>query len=112
MPRSSLYRARPTAPAPAEAVEPPARPAPPRALSLAEKEQVRDLLNSQRFQDLAPREVYAELLDEARYVWAVSTVAGFTMNPSLVAVLSAVASAVAIAVEVRGNGISPGSPVA
>ena len=73
MPRSSLYRARPTAPAPAEAVEPPARPAPPRALSLAEKEQVRDLLNSQRFQDLAPREVYAELLDEARYVCSVST---------------------------------------
>jgi len=93
-------------------VEPPARPAPPRALSLAEKEQVRDLLNSQRFQDLAPREVYAELLDEARYVWAVSTVAGFTMNPSLVAVLSAVASAVAIAVEVRGKGTSPGSPIA
>jgi hypothetical protein len=45
-------------------------------------------------------------------VWAVSTVAGFTMNPSLVAVLSAVASAVAIAVEVRGKGTSPGSPVA
>ena len=45
-------------------------------------------------------------------VWAVSTVAGFIMNPSLVAVLSAVASAVAIAVEVRGKGTSPGSPVA
>ena len=45
-------------------------------------------------------------------VRAVSTVAGFTMNPSLVAVLSAVASAVAIAVEVRGKGTSPGSPVA
>jgi hypothetical protein len=45
-------------------------------------------------------------------VWAASTVAGFTMNPSLVAVLSAVASAFAIAVEVRGKGTSPGSPVA
>ena len=45
-------------------------------------------------------------------VWAVSNVAGFTMNPSLVAVLSAVASAVAIAVEVRGKGTSPGSPIA
>ena len=45
-------------------------------------------------------------------VWAVSTVAGFTMNPSLVAVLSAVTSAVAIAVEVRGKGTSLGSPIA
>ena len=43
--------------------------------------------------------------------WAVSNVAGFTMNASLVAVLSAVASAVAIAVEVRGKGASPGGPV-
>ena len=43
-------------------------------------------------------------------VWAVSTVAGFTMNPSLVAVLSAVTSAVAIAVEVQGKGTSPGIP--
>ena len=55
------------------APEPPARPAPPRALSLAEKEQVRDLLNSERFQDLAPREVYAELLDEERYLCSIST---------------------------------------
>lgn len=44
-------------------------------------------------------------------VWAVSSVAGFTMNASLVAVLSVVASAAAIAVEVRGKGTSAGSPV-
>ena len=115
VPRSSLYRARPATnvpEAPAPGPEPASRPAPPRALSPTEQAQVREVLNSERFQDLAPREVYAELLDEARYVWAVSTVAGFTMNPSLVAVLSAVASAVAIAVEVRGKGTSPGSPVA
>ena len=73
-PRSSLYRARRKAaaadvPAPAPA----ARPAPPRTLSLAEKEQVRDLLNSERFQDAAPREVYAELLDEERYLCSVRT---------------------------------------
>ena len=36
-------------------------------------------------------------------VWAVSAVAGFIMNPSLVAVLSAVLSAAAIAVELRGK---------
>jgi putative transposase len=73
VPRSSLYRARP-APSPAPVPpEPAARPAPPRALSPAEKEQVRELLNSERFQDLAPREVYAELLDEERYLCSVST---------------------------------------
>jgi hypothetical protein len=35
-------------------------------------------------------------------VWAVSRVMGFAMNPSLVAVLSAVLSGAAIAVELRG----------
>lgn len=73
VPRSSLYRTRPHAPAVAEDAESPARPAPPRALSPAEKAQVRDLLNSERFQDLAPREVYAELLDEERYLCSIST---------------------------------------
>jgi putative transposase len=53
--------------------EPAARPAPPRALSPAEQEQVRELLNSERFQDAAPREVYAALLDEARYLCSIST---------------------------------------
>jgi hypothetical protein len=45
-------------------------------------------------------------------VWAVSRAAGFTMNPSLVAVLSAVASAAAIAAELRGKGKRAGSSVA
>ena len=31
------------------------------------------MLNSERFQDLAPREVYAELLDEERYLCSIST---------------------------------------
>ena len=39
-----------------------------RALSSAEKETVRLELNSERFQDSAPREVYATLLDEERYL--------------------------------------------
>jgi hypothetical protein len=59
-----------------------------------------------------PLTVLACVAGSSVSVWAVSTVAGFTMNPSLVAVLSAVASAVAIAVEVRGKGAGPGSPVA
>jgi putative transposase len=70
VPRSSLYDARRQATLPAEpAAEVPSRPASPRALSQAEEEQVRDLLNSERFQDNAPREVYAELLDkDQRYL--------------------------------------------
>lgn len=41
---------------------------PPRALSKAEKEEVRRILNSERFQDQPPREVYATLLDEGKYL--------------------------------------------
>ena len=40
----------------------------PRALSQPEREAVRQELNSERFQDCAPREVYATLLDEGRYL--------------------------------------------
>ena len=58
VPRSSLYRAR--QPQPPQA----ARPRPERALSEADKAEVRTVLNSDRFQDCAPRQVYATLLDE------------------------------------------------
>lgn len=62
VPRSSLYQARQpkTAPAP--------RPTPARALTVAERDEVRQLLNSDRFVDQAPRQVYASLLDEAIYL--------------------------------------------
>jgi putative transposase len=74
VPRSSLYRARPTPNVPqTPASEPTTRPTPPRALSAVEKAQVREVLNSERFADLAPREVYAELLDEERYLCSIST---------------------------------------
>lgn len=59
VPRSSLYRAekpRPSSPRTS-----------PRALSAEEKAQVRERLNGARFQDQAPREVYATLLDEGKY---------------------------------------------
>ena len=62
VPRSSLYRAK----QPKQAAKP--RPAPPRALSQEEKVQVRDTLNSERFQDSSPRQVYATLLDERTYL--------------------------------------------
>jgi putative transposase len=67
MPRSSFYRAQlPVAP---RATAQYSRRLPsPRALTATEKETVHAVLNSERFQDQAPREVYATLLDEARYL--------------------------------------------
>ena len=76
VPRSSFYRvraaARGTAPLPPEC-EPDVRPTHPRALRPTERTQVRDLLNSAPFQDLAPREIYAELLDAGRYLCSIRT---------------------------------------
>lgn len=66
LPRSSFYRAQ--VPAPLNRPRPTARAASPRALTAPEKAVVRETLNSERFQDQAPREVYATLLDEARYL--------------------------------------------
>jgi putative transposase len=63
VPRSSLYRARETALA-----EPAQRAPSPRALSETEKTAIRSLLNSERFVDQSPREVYATLIDEGQYV--------------------------------------------
>ena len=62
VPRSSVYSARRTAQVPAK------RKTSPRALAAEEKSKVRETLNSPRFQDQAPREVYAKLLDEGRYL--------------------------------------------
>ena len=58
VPRSSLYRSRQAKP-PAQP-----RPTPARALTSEQRAEVRDLLNSDRFQDSAPRQVYATLLDD------------------------------------------------
>jgi putative transposase len=62
VPRSSLYRARQP--------DQPSSPRPPseRTLSAAERQVVRDVLNSERFVDCAPRQVYATLLDESVYL--------------------------------------------
>lgn len=65
VPRSSFYQTQ----APLASPPPPrSRPPSPRALSTAEQQAVRDLLNSQRFVDRAPRTVYAILLDEGQYL--------------------------------------------
>jgi len=62
VPRSSVYRARQPNPAPRPTAEPV------RALSEAERAVVHHTLNSERFADQAPREVYATLLDEGTYL--------------------------------------------
>ena len=66
VPRSSFYRTRPFF----RGLPPQkrTRPAPPRALKERERHHIRALLNSQRFQDQAPRQVWARLLDEGRYL--------------------------------------------
>lgn len=60
--RSRVYRAR----QPASLSEP--HPTPARALSEAERAEVRQTLNSERFAECAPRQVYAALLDEGHYL--------------------------------------------
>jgi putative transposase len=60
--RSQVYRAR----QPKKAMQ--ARRTPSHALSTAEKAKVREILNSERFMDQAPRQVYASLLDEGTYL--------------------------------------------
>ena len=67
LPRSAVYRRR-------EPARPPApRPRSRRALTADEQVTVRDTLNSPRFQDHAPRQVYATLLDEGTYLCSWST---------------------------------------
>ncbi len=69
VPRSSVYRARqPQVPAAPQLAHEPVR-----ALSSAERDQVREALNSDRFADRSPREVYATLLDEGTYLCSPST---------------------------------------
>jgi putative transposase len=65
VPRSTYYRLQhPVVAAPTPKPKPPS----PRALTAPEQATVLALLNSERFQDQAPREVYATLLDDGIYV--------------------------------------------
>ncbi|UCF41630.1 MAG: IS3 family transposase [Gemmatimonadota bacterium] len=67
VPRASYYRHRRPRAEPAE------RRPPPRLLSEEERQEVLDTLNESRFADLAPAQVYAQLLDEQRYLCSVRT---------------------------------------
>lgn len=69
LPRASFYR-----PGPVErSAQPAARPAPARALSNQERAAVIGVLNSERYLDQPPRQVYASLLDEGTYLCSVRT---------------------------------------
>jgi putative transposase len=70
VPRSSYYRAlqpTPTTLATSGVAVVPARRRPARSLSEAARAHIRELLNSERFADCAPRTVWATLLDEQQY---------------------------------------------
>ncbi|WP_433359020.1 hypothetical protein [Streptosporangium sp. CA-115845] len=69
--RATLYRRR--TPKPRHAGPPAPRPAPPNALSRAERHEVLETLNSYRFIDKAPPQVWATLLDEGLYLCSIST---------------------------------------
>ena len=78
VPRSAYYRAcspptqppraAPSASDDAPTLQPPVCRRTPRSLSEAERAHIRALLNSERFADLSPREIYASLLDEGIYL--------------------------------------------
>lgn len=70
VPRASFYRHLPSS---EPAGVPAPRPSPPRALPPAERQVVLDHLNSERFRDKAPAEVYATLLDEGIYLCSLRT---------------------------------------
>jgi putative transposase len=71
IPRASVYRHRAQRHRPPS--KPRSRPFPLRALNLQERQEVLNLLHSDRFVDQAPPEVYAALLDEGQYVCSIRT---------------------------------------
>lgn len=71
VPRSSFYRYIGKPNQPVESCSP--RPAPPLALRSEEKSDVLNILYSERFQDKAPHQVYAALLDEGDYYCSIRT---------------------------------------
>lgn len=68
VPRATLYRRR----KPSKVAEP-ERPSPALALSVQERQEVLDVLHSDRFIDCPPAQVYATLLDEGQYLCSART---------------------------------------
>jgi putative transposase len=72
--RASFYRQRPLlGPMLAPPMALTVRPTPARALSVDERQSVRDVLNSERFQDCSPGAIQATLLDEGQYLCSTRT---------------------------------------
>lgn len=70
LPRSTYYRLK----RPSSGIRPRVSRRPhPRALSVAERQEVLELLQSDRFISESPAEIYATILDEGRYLCSVST---------------------------------------
>jgi transposase InsO family protein len=69
--RATVHRRRAVLAAPPTI--PPPRPAPPRALTVPQRQAVLDLLRADRFADQAPAEIYATLLDEGVYHCSIRT---------------------------------------
>src|SRR4051794_23552855 len=79
--RASFYRQPVFGPAP---LAPPIRRSPPaRALRDDERAAVRDVFNSERFQDCAPTAIHATLLDEGRYLCSTRPCIGFCNRTAL-----------------------------
>lgn len=71
--RSTVTRQRNAATAPTPAVSAQSAPGPVNKLTYAERRQVVEMLTSDRFVDLPPLQIYAQLLDEGLYLCSVST---------------------------------------
>ena len=71
VPRATLYRHL-SSPA-ADDTETVKRPSPPLALTAQETQRVLDILHSELFQDKAPHQVYAILLDDGQYHCSIRT---------------------------------------
>ena len=74
--RSRIYRDRARA-LPAQECAKTPRPRPPLAFSEGERQQLLQILDSERFADMAPASIYATLLDEGRYHGSVRTMYRF-----------------------------------
>ncbi len=66
--RTTFYRNRKKTP-----YTPVQRPAPPLSLSAEERASVLEVLNSERFQDKSPYEIYPAILDEGKYLCSISS---------------------------------------
>ena len=82
--RSTAARRHTAATAPTPAAPAPAGD-PANKLSVLERRRVRDVLTSDRFVDLAPLQIYAQLLDEGTYLCSVSTMYRVLGEDTLVA---------------------------